>query len=114
MVIETIALQNYNSSIYAPGGMLVPENNQERRCIGGGRRKGGGKRGDGDGMIGGAGARWFQLAKFALSTCLTDDEGIFLSSQELLDYSNPGDGFSAGKLMFPVTCGFNLVFYILR
>jgi hypothetical protein len=108
MAIAVIALQNYNSSIYAPGGMLGPGNSQERRRIGGGRRKGGGKGGGGDGMIGGAGACWLQLAKFALPTCLTDDEANFLSSQELLDCSNPGDGFSAGKLMCPGTCGFNL------
>ena len=59
-------------------------------------------------MIGGAGARWLQLAKFALPTCLTDDEANLLSSHELLDCSNPGDGFSAGKVMCPGTCGFNL------
>jgi hypothetical protein len=108
MAIAVIALQNYNSSIYAPGGMLGPENNQARRRNGGGRRKGGGKGGGGDGMIGGAGARWLQLAKFALPTCLTDDEANLLSSHELLDCSNPGDGFSAGKVMCPGTCGFNL------
>ncbi len=52
-------------------------------------------------------ASYLQLASVALPDCLREDEANFLSEQNLMDCSNPGEGFSAGVKLCPGTCGFN-------